>query len=169
MISLLCCSNTQQLALQIWHLSKVRTGWQNKWFGKFFEHFAKSPFLPCIPHRSRLFWLNSPDIMEFSSWKRFNNVVNAIICCAKEARALIVLIIEWVQFVLQNCENCIHFCPKYVSLLKKQRHIVLFTADVMYKKHKRLAYTSPDLLARFCKAKLAEHKKFGFILFQPPF
>ena len=26
---------------------------------------------PCIPHRSRLFWFNSPDIMEFSSWKRF--------------------------------------------------------------------------------------------------
>ena len=37
--------------------------------------------------------------------KTFYNVVNAIICCEKEARALIVLDIEWVQFVLQNCEK----------------------------------------------------------------
>ena len=37
--------------------------------------------------------------------KTFYNVVNAIICCAKEARALIVLDIEWVQFFLQNCEK----------------------------------------------------------------
>ena len=37
--------------------------------------------------------------------KTFYNVVEAIICCAKEARALIVLDIEWVQFVLQNCEK----------------------------------------------------------------
>ena len=37
--------------------------------------------------------------------KTFYNVVNAIICCAKEARALIVLDIERVQFVLQNCEK----------------------------------------------------------------
>ena len=105
--------------------------------------------------------------MEFSSWKRFNNVANATICCAKEARASIVLIIEWVQFVLQILKNCIYFCSKKVRLLKKQCLIVLFTSDVMYKKYKRLAYTSPDLLARFCKAKLVEHKKFGFIFIQP--
>ena len=37
--------------------------------------------------------------------KTFYNVVNAIIYCVKEARALIVLDIEWVQFVLQNCEK----------------------------------------------------------------
>ena len=37
----------------------------------FLNVFSKSPLLPCIPHRSRLFWLNSPDIIEFSSWKRF--------------------------------------------------------------------------------------------------
>ena len=40
-------------------------------FGNFLNGFANSPFLPCIPHRSRLFWLNSTDIVEFSSWKRF--------------------------------------------------------------------------------------------------
>ena len=38
------------------------------------------------------------------------------------------------------------FCPRYVTLLKQHRLIVLFTSDVMYKK--KLAYTSPDLLAR---------------------
>ena len=37
--------------------------------------------------------------------KTFYNVVNAIICCEKEARALIVLDIEWVQFVLQSCKK----------------------------------------------------------------
>ena len=37
--------------------------------------------------------------------KTFYHVVNAIICCEKEARALIVLDTEWVQFVLQNCEK----------------------------------------------------------------
>ena len=40
-------------------------------FGNFLNGFANSPFLPCIPHRSGLFWLNSTDIVEFSSWKRF--------------------------------------------------------------------------------------------------
>ena len=38
--------------------------------------------------------------------KTFYNVLNSIICCAKEACAWIVLDIEWVQLVLQNCENC---------------------------------------------------------------
>ena len=37
--------------------------------------------------------------------KMFYNAVNAIICCAKEERASIVLDIEWVQFVWQNCEK----------------------------------------------------------------
>ena len=37
--------------------------------------------------------------------KTFYNVINAIVCCAKEARASIVLDIKWVQFVLQNCEK----------------------------------------------------------------
>ena len=37
--------------------------------------------------------------------KTFYNVVNSIICCAKEACASIVLYIEWVQFVVLNCEK----------------------------------------------------------------
>ena len=36
----------------------------------------------------------------------------------------------------------------------------------MYKKYKRLVYTPPDLLARFCKSKVVERKKFGLICFQ---
>ena len=38
---------------------------------------------------------------------------------------------------------------------------------MMYKKYKRLAYTSPDLLARFCKinCKVVEPKKLGLICF----
>ena len=39
--------------------------------------------------------------------------------------------------------------------------------QMMYKKYKRLVYTSPDLLARFCKinCKLVERKKLGLICF----
>ena len=41
------------------------------------------------------------------------------------------------------------------------------TVLMMYKKYKRLVYTSPDLLARFCKinCKLVERKTFGLICF----
>ena len=37
--------------------------------------------------------------------------------------------------------------------------------QMMYKKYKRLVYTSPDLLERFCKinCKLVERKKLGLI------
>ena len=37
--------------------------------------------------------------------KTFYSVVNSVVCFAKEERASIFLIIEWVQFVLQNCEK----------------------------------------------------------------
>ena len=35
----------------------------------------------------------------------------------------------------------------------------------MYKKYKRLVYTPPDLLARFCKLNVSNAKKFGLICF----
>ena len=69
--SLLCCLNIGQLALQIWPLSKVRIEWLYRWFRKFFNILAESPLLLSIPHRSSLLLLNSPNIMEFSSWKLF--------------------------------------------------------------------------------------------------
>ena len=37
--------------------------------------------------------------------KTFYGVVNSVVCFAKKARASIVLIIESVQFFLQNCEK----------------------------------------------------------------
>ena len=36
-------------------------------FGNFSTFSLKTHFLPCLPHRSRLFRLNSPDNMKFSS------------------------------------------------------------------------------------------------------
>ena len=35
----------------------------------------------------------------------YTDVVNSAICFSKEACASIVLIIEWAQFVQQNCEK----------------------------------------------------------------
>ena len=52
-------SKKQQLALQIWRLSKVGTGCPYRWILKlnkntrlFLNVFAKSPLLPCIIHRA---------------------------------------------------------------------------------------------------------------------
>ena len=60
--------------------------------------------------------------------KTFYNVVNAIICCAKEARALIVLDIKWLQFILQNCEKLQNYRFKYG---KKEQ---ILSDDCMVKK-----------------------------------
>ena len=87
--------------------------------------------------------------------KTFHNVVNFIICCAKEARASIVLNIERIQFVLQTCEK-LHFARGLYD--KNSASLVLFTSDVMHKKYKKLVYTPPDLLARFCKVNLSNAK-----------
>ena len=66
-------------------------------FGNFFYLFHWKPLITTLQ-------LKRPG-MEFSSMKTLYNEVNALICFAKEARASIVLDIEWVQFVLQNCEK----------------------------------------------------------------
>ena len=72
--------------------------------------------------------------------KTFYNVVNAIICSAKEARASIVLDIEWVQYlsckIVKTCRIIGLNRAKKNKLSciikkKKQRLIVLFTSDVM--------------------------------------
>ena len=78
--------------------------------------------------------------------KTFYNVINAILCCAKEARASIVLDIKWVQFVLQNCEKLQNYWFNLnrvkkekilfeVCMIKKQRLIVLLTSDVKKKEY----------------------------------
>ena len=70
--------------------------------------------------------------------KNFYNVVNP-------ASASIVLSCK----ILKN-----RILSEVCKLTKKHRLIVLFTSDAMHKKYKWLAYTSPDLLARFCKVNL---------------
>ena len=99
---------------------------------KFLNVFAKSPLLPSIPHRSRLFWLNSHDIMEFSSWKRFIMWSMLYFAVQRNSRASIVLnrggeikplsALSWMQFVLQNCEKLL----SDVCMIIKQCLIVLF-------------------------------------------
>ena len=75
-------------------------------------------------------------------WKFFWTVL------LKSPRVLrTVLNIEWVQFVLQNCEILRSVRGLYD---KNSASWYRFTSDVMYKKYKRLGYTSQDLLARFC-------------------
>ena len=72
---------------------------------------------------------------------------------------LIVLNIDWVQFVSKNCE----ILHSVRDLYDKQ---YCFTSDVMYKKYKRLVYTPPDLLARFCKVNLSKAKNSACFVFQ---
>ena len=101
-------------------------------FGKVWNVLVKRPLLPCIPHRRGLFWLNSPDIMEFSLWKRFTTWSIPLFVVQKNARASIVLNIEWVQFVLKNCAK-LHS----VRGLYDKNSASTFTSDVMFKKYKR--------------------------------
>ena len=85
--------------------SENTSGWPKKGdLRNFLIVFTKSPYLlPCISHRSIFFWLNSPCIMVFSSWKRFIIMVNFIICCAKEVRASIVL--DWLNECNLSCKS----------------------------------------------------------------
>ena len=64
--------------------------------------------------------------------------------------------IEWLQFVFVFVRG-LHD--------KNKASLYCFTSDVIYKKYKRLVYTPPDLLARFCKVNLYERKKFGLICY----
>ena len=70
--------------------------------------------------------------------------------------------IEWVQFVFQNCEIL-----RSVRGLhdKNSASYYCFTSDVMYKWCKRLVYTHPDLLARFCKVNLSNAKNLVWFFF----
>ena len=72
---------------------------------------------------------------------------------------LIVLNIDWVQFVLKNCE----ILHSVRGLYDKQ---YCFISDGMHKKYKRLVYTPPDLLARFCKVNLSKSKNSVWFVFQ---
>ena len=89
----------------------------------------------------------------------FGNVFNGLAKSPRVLRSSWILI-EWVKFVLQNCE-ILHSVRGLYD--KKSASWYCFTSDVMYKWYKRLFYTHPDLLARFCKVNLSNAKKFGLI------
>ena len=71
---------------------------------------------------SRLFWLDSPYIMEFSSWKRLF-VVQSISECFDRPD-------YWMTAICFAKLWKTVFCSSYV--LKKQYLVVLCTSDVMY-------------------------------------
>ena len=55
--------------------------------------------------------------------KMFHNVVNSILCCAKEARASIrssCILNEW-EFFLKSYEK-LQLCPRSVKLIKKKQN-----------------------------------------------
>ena len=61
---------------------------------------------------------------------------------------------------MQNCE-ILHSVRGLYD--KNSASWYCFTSDVMYKKYKRLVYTSPDLLARFCKINLSLAKSIYYL------
>ena len=183
MLKLKCLfKRLRQLGLQIWcSVTKVRARPAGSIgdLGNFLIVLTKSPLLlPYISHKSRFFWLNSPGIMENSLNENvLYYVVNSIICGSKEARASIVLDIEWAQFVFQNGERLQNYRFKkgeekhilFEMCMIKNRHtgIVLFSSDHMYKNtDKRYIWKTGLHTARFVAkiylwSKRVEHKSFS--------
>ena len=92
--SLLCCSNKQQLALQVWRMAKVRT-----------------KLLPCIPHR---FYYPAYLLV-----KKFYNVVNSVVFFFFFANSeRFDLPDYWMSTICLAKLWKTSFCPRYVSLLK---------------------------------------------------
>ena len=75
-------------------------------------------------------------------------------------------VVRW-SWILNECNLCwkiVQNCIlSEVCMMKTPPHS---TSDVMYKKHKRLVYTHPDLLARFCKVNLSNAKNSAWFVFQ---
>ena len=103
--------------------------------------------------------------------KTFHNVVNAIVCCAKEgkARALIVLDIEWVQLVLQNREILQNYRFKQgkkeqilskVCMIKKGPHGTVYLRRDEEKYGLKAGLHATRFVAKiYLWSKLVEHKK----------
>ena len=68
--------NSFKISLQIWHLSKVRTGWPYKWFWKFFERFRQK-VSACFDGSE----LNECNL----SWKIVNYCILYEVCMIKTA------------------------------------------------------------------------------------
>ena len=73
------------------------------------------------------------------------------------------VIFSCVLLVLQNCE-ILHSVRGLYD--ENSTSWYCFTSDVMYKWYKRLVYTHPDLLARFCKVNLSNAKNSAWFVFQ---
>ena len=86
-----------------------------------------------------------------TGWPYGLSVLEIVLNGLAKSPRLIVLNIDWVQFVLKNCE-ILH------SVRGLYDKWYCFTSDMMYKKYKRLVYAPPDLLAR-------TQKKIGLICF----
>ena len=89
----------------------IRTEWL------YMEIFQRSP----KANKSRFFWLKSPDIVEFSLWKRFILMWCGQFCdlFRKESACFDFLIIKWIQFVLQNWKTA--FRSRYASFFYKKK------------------------------------------------
>ena len=85
------------------------------------------------------------------------------------AKSLRVLRSSWILNESNLFCKIVEYCILHRGLYdKNSASWYCFTSDVMYKKYKRLVYTSPDLLARFCKVNLPNAKKKGPDLFSRP-
>ena len=108
--------------------------------------------------------------------KTFYNVVNAIICCAKEAHTSIVLDTKWVQYlsrkIVKNCRIIGLNRAKKTKLwprsvwLKKQRLLVLLTSDVMKNYIQKAGLHATRFVAKiYLQSNLVEHKRSGLIFY----
>ena len=70
--------------------------------------------------------------------------------------------IEWVQFVLENCE-ILHFVWGLYD--ENSASYYCFTSDVMYKKAWNVGLDAPRFVGNILFSKLVESKKFGLICF----
>ena len=143
---------TTQPGPEVWCLSKVRTRPAGRIgdFGNFFMVFTKSPYLlPYMWHGAYFSDWTLAALCWILFMKTFYNVISSIVCCAKEARAWIVL--DWLNECNLSCKivkNCrlivLNRAKKVLSevcMIKRQCLIVPFTLYVMYKK-----YISPAVL-----------------------
>ena len=133
---------TRQPGLEIWRLSKVRTRPAGRifdfgnFFTCFFIVFTKNPYLLLyIWHTSIFFWLNTRCMLnalhENVLWcdQFYNLLCKGSTCFHRPG------LIEWVQFVLQNCEKLQNYKFKYgkkinsvrgLYVKRKQRLIVVY-------------------------------------------
>ena len=85
----------------------------------------------------------------------FGNCFNVF---AKSLR-LILLNIDWMQFVLKNCATD---CKSKVCMINSTVSPQMWCI----KSISRLVYTPPDLLSRFCKVNLSKAKNSAWFVFQ---